>query len=195
MANVLKMTMVEAIHSLRSAGLSCREIARRLGIHRETVSRHLRLRPEPILKPASAPIFPAGTSEPVAGFEAPTGSVVAGFGAPTGLPPSQARHGTRARSNAASLMSRRTPSRAGCSPASPSRTAAPCGCSTIGCSRLRSMPSTIRAAIAPTPHTSTPRRSTASNEASPTGSARCGRSAHRHTPGPRSSHSRAEATD
>lgn len=37
MANVLKMTMVEAIHSLRSAGLSCREIARRLGIHREPV--------------------------------------------------------------------------------------------------------------------------------------------------------------
>ena len=32
MANVLKMTMVEAIHSLRSAGLSCREIARRLGL-------------------------------------------------------------------------------------------------------------------------------------------------------------------
>ena len=92
MANVLKMTMVEAIHSLRSAGLSCREIARRLGIHRETVSRHLRLRPEPISKPASAPIFPAGTLEPVAGFEAPTGSAVAGFGAPTGLPPSQASH-------------------------------------------------------------------------------------------------------
>ena len=42
MANVLKMMMVEAIHSLRSAGLSCREIARRLGIHRETVSRHRR---------------------------------------------------------------------------------------------------------------------------------------------------------
>ena len=39
MANVLKMTIIEAIHSLRSAGLSCREIARRLGAHRETVSR------------------------------------------------------------------------------------------------------------------------------------------------------------
>ena len=90
MANVLKMTMVEAIHSLRSAGLSCREIARRLGIHRETVSRYLRLRQEPISKPASAPIFPAGTSEPVAGFEAPTGSAVAGFAAPIGLPRCQA---------------------------------------------------------------------------------------------------------
>ena len=60
MANVLKMTMVEAIHSMRSAGLSCREIARRLGIHRETVSRYLRQGPDPISKPASAPIFPAG---------------------------------------------------------------------------------------------------------------------------------------
>ncbi|MCE9630281.1 MAG: helix-turn-helix domain-containing protein [Planctomycetia bacterium] len=55
MANVLEMMMVEAIHSLRSAGLSCREIARRLGIHRETVSRHLRLVRDPISKPASAP--------------------------------------------------------------------------------------------------------------------------------------------
>lgn len=79
MANVLKMMMVEAIHSLRSAGLSCREIARRLGIHRETVSRHLRLGREPISKPASAPIFPAGSE-----------ASVAGFGAPPGLPRSQA---------------------------------------------------------------------------------------------------------
>ena len=46
MANVLKMAIIEAIHSLRSAGLSCREIARRLGVHRETVSRHLRQGPE-----------------------------------------------------------------------------------------------------------------------------------------------------
>ena len=73
MANVLKMTMVAAIHSMRSAGLSCREIARRLGIHRETVSRYLNQGPEPISKPASAPIFPAGSPEAVAGFEAPAG--------------------------------------------------------------------------------------------------------------------------
>lgn len=73
MANVLKMTIVEAIHSLRSAGLSRREIARRLGIHRETVSRYLKQGSEPISKPASAPIFPAGNHEAVAGFGAPTG--------------------------------------------------------------------------------------------------------------------------
>jgi transposase len=85
MTNVLKMTMVEVIHSMRSAGLSCREIARRLGIHRGTVSRYVRQGPEPISKPASAPIFPAGNQEAVAGFEAPTGSAVAGFDAPTGL--------------------------------------------------------------------------------------------------------------
>ena len=86
MANVLKMMMVEAIHSLRSAGLSCREIARRLGIHRETVSRHLRLRREPISKPASAPIFRAGSEAGVAGFGAPPGPEVARFDPPTGSP-------------------------------------------------------------------------------------------------------------
>ena len=90
MANVLKMMMVEAIHSLRSARLSSREIARRLGIHRETVSRHLRLCGEPVLKPASAPIFPAGSEAGVAGFGAPPGPDVAGFDPPTGSPRSQA---------------------------------------------------------------------------------------------------------
>ena len=90
MANVLKMTIVEAIQSLRSAGLSCREVARRLGIHRETVSRHLDRGPEPISKPAKAPIFPAGNQEAVAGFEPATGSALAGFEAPPGLPRGQA---------------------------------------------------------------------------------------------------------
>ena len=71
MANVLKMAIIEAIYSLRSAGLSCREIARRLGVHRETVSRHLRQEPGAISKPANAPISPAGPPA-LAGFEAPT---------------------------------------------------------------------------------------------------------------------------
>ena len=73
MANVLKMAIIEAIYSLRSAGLSCREIARRLGVHRETVSRHLRQELEAISKPANAPISPAGPPA-LAGFEAPTGN-------------------------------------------------------------------------------------------------------------------------
>jgi len=44
----------EAIHSLRSAGLPFREIARRLGIHRETVSRHLQIEGRIQARPAAA---------------------------------------------------------------------------------------------------------------------------------------------
>jgi len=77
MANVLKMMKVEAIHSMRTAGLSCRAIARRLGINRDTVSRHLRLGRELISKPASAPISSAGSEGPVAGLGAPIGAEVA----------------------------------------------------------------------------------------------------------------------
>jgi len=90
MANVLKMMKVESIQLMRSAGLSCREIARRLGINRETVSRYVSLGREPISKPASAPISPAGSESPVAGFGAPIGVEVAGFEPPTGTPGSQA---------------------------------------------------------------------------------------------------------
>ena len=89
MANVLKMTMIESIQSLRSAGLSCREIARRLGIDRGTVSRRLRVAGEPVSKPANAPIFPAGTEPALAGFEPPTGlngPSVAGAEPQIGLP-------------------------------------------------------------------------------------------------------------
>jgi len=89
MANVLKIMTVEAIQSLRSAGLSCREIARHLGIHRETVSRHLRRVAEAVSKPASAPICPARTAEALAGFGAPTGSEPDESGASIG-PQSQA---------------------------------------------------------------------------------------------------------
>ena len=99
MANVLKMMMVEAIHSPRSAGLSCRENARRLGNHRETVSWHLRRCRELISKPASALIFPAGSEVGVAGFSAEPGPEVAGFDPPT------ARQSTSKRGGLAILSS------------------------------------------------------------------------------------------
>ena len=42
MANRLKMAQINAILALRRRGWSCRRIARELGVHRETVSRHVR---------------------------------------------------------------------------------------------------------------------------------------------------------
>lgn len=44
MANYLKMAQVQAIFQLKKSGWSNRRIERELGIHRETVSRYLRLR-------------------------------------------------------------------------------------------------------------------------------------------------------
>lgn len=43
MANQLRMATVESIVSLYQSGWSQRRIAKRLGVDRETVSRHLRL--------------------------------------------------------------------------------------------------------------------------------------------------------
>jgi transposase len=57
MANQLKMAFIDAILTLHSQGWSQRAIARRLGVHRETVSRHVRLAGG-ISKPA---ILHAGT--------------------------------------------------------------------------------------------------------------------------------------
>src|SRR5437868_6063914 len=54
MANRLEMAMIQAIQQLHAAGLSRRAIARRLGVHRETVARLLR-QSQPDPKPASAP--------------------------------------------------------------------------------------------------------------------------------------------
>ena len=63
MANQLKMAEVQAILALARGGWSNRHIARHLGVHRETVGRHLRavgfasaLLPQDNSKPASAPI-------------------------------------------------------------------------------------------------------------------------------------------
>jgi transposase len=55
MANQLKMGQIEAILSLQQRGWSIRRIARELGIHRETVARHIVCR-QPPSKPARAPI-------------------------------------------------------------------------------------------------------------------------------------------
>ena len=74
MANVMRMAIIEGIQSLRSVGLSCRAIARRLGIHRERVARHVWLGREGDSKSANALISPAG-SDAVAGFGAPTGNL------------------------------------------------------------------------------------------------------------------------
>jgi transposase len=68
MANQLKMAEVQAILSLARNGWSNRHIARQLGVHRETVGRHLRLAAREDSKPASAPLGSEG---------APTGFVSA----------------------------------------------------------------------------------------------------------------------
>src|ERR1700730_14392090 len=73
MANQLKMALIDTIHSLRQRGWSLRRIGRELGVHRETVARHLQRAPQPS-KPANAPIgseTDAPTSKPA---NAPIGS-------------------------------------------------------------------------------------------------------------------------
>ena len=70
MANNLRMDLVHTIVSLHNLNWSDRRIARELGIHRETVGRHLRLAragPEPATNP------PAGSPSPKPA-SAPTGS-------------------------------------------------------------------------------------------------------------------------
>ena len=64
----LKISIVDASHSLRSEELPCQRIARRLGIHRGTVTQYLLLGQQPISKRASALIFQIGTSGAVARF-------------------------------------------------------------------------------------------------------------------------------
>ena len=61
MANQLKMAEVQAILSLARGGWSNRHIARQLGVHRETVARHLRLADAADSKPASAPLGSVGS--------------------------------------------------------------------------------------------------------------------------------------
>jgi transposase len=70
MANQLQMDKVFAIFGLHRAGLSNREIARTLGIHRETVARQVRLAGGP--KPARE--APLGSDGPKPARDAPLGS-------------------------------------------------------------------------------------------------------------------------
>jgi len=70
MANQLEMAKVNAILKLRERGWSFRKIARELGVHRETVARHVRRHRSDTAKPAKAP---AGSDSPKSA-KAPTGS-------------------------------------------------------------------------------------------------------------------------
>jgi len=77
MANQLKMAEVQAILALARGGWSNRHIARHLGVHRETVGRHLRLLSQDNSKPASAPIGSGGA--PIGSARAPAGFVSEGL--------------------------------------------------------------------------------------------------------------------
>ena len=79
MANNLKMGLVHTVLSLHKLAWSDRRIARELGIHRETVGRHIRLaeaasEPAREAPPGSKPATDAPFGSDVA-LEAPTGSV------------------------------------------------------------------------------------------------------------------------
>jgi hypothetical protein len=67
------MAEVQAILALARNGWSARHIARQLGVHRETVGRHLRLSSLEDSKPASAPI--GSGDAPSGSASASTGSV------------------------------------------------------------------------------------------------------------------------
>jgi transposase len=77
MANELTMDKVFAVLTLHQAGWSDRRIARELGIHRETVGRHLRL-----ARAENLPAGSDGSSKPATNL--PTGSEGSGL---TGNPP------------------------------------------------------------------------------------------------------------
>jgi transposase len=72
MANLLRMALIETIFTLHQRGWSQRRIARELGIHRETVARHL-LEPPPS-KPAIAPLGSEPSAEDSKPAIAPSGS-------------------------------------------------------------------------------------------------------------------------
>lgn len=73
MANHLQMALVETILSLHERGWSQRRIAEELGIHRETVARHLHLAAD-AAKPANAPIRSGARDDTSKPATPPTGS-------------------------------------------------------------------------------------------------------------------------
>lgn len=77
MANQLKMALISSILSLRERGWSFRRIARELGVHRETVARHVRLARS---KPAKAPLGNLDPANGVAGAESDHESAKAPLG-------------------------------------------------------------------------------------------------------------------
>ena len=80
MSNLLQVAVIDTILSLHQRGWSQRRIARELGVHRETVARHLR-QPPPAPKPANAPIGSRGIDNDSKPAIAPLGST-----APDGAP-------------------------------------------------------------------------------------------------------------
>lgn len=70
---VQKISIVDASHSLRSEGLPCWRIARRLGIHRGTVTQYLLLGQQPISKRASESISPTASMSVLQRMAAPVG--------------------------------------------------------------------------------------------------------------------------
>lgn len=73
MANQLEMAVVHSIYLLHAQGLSGREIARKLGIGRGTVSRHLKTSSAAGSNGAIAPMDPDRVPEAPNGANAPTG--------------------------------------------------------------------------------------------------------------------------
>jgi transposase len=77
MANRLKMAKLETILTLHRQGWSARQIAQTLGVHRDTVSRHLRESKQARAPTGSGEAKPATPAEGTPGFklgQAPTGS-------------------------------------------------------------------------------------------------------------------------
>jgi transposase len=72
MANLLKMAISDTILTLHRRGWSQRRIASELGIHRETVARHLHLAqlsdaaPKPAIAPIGSPVDPASAKPAIA---------------------------------------------------------------------------------------------------------------------------------